>query len=161
MIIKIMRGYTLLETVVYVSILAVIILLSFSSILSIYQAYGKVKVERKLTGNADVALERMVREIRAATTTDAGVSVFGSSPGTLKIGNVKFSLSANTLRVEEGQGSPAPLTASDVKINSLIFYRATTSESEIIKIEMALETGSGLFKKGRNFYGSAVLRGAY
>ena len=72
-----MRGYTLLETVVYVSILAVIVVLSLGSILSVYQAYGKIKVERKLAQNADVALERMVREIRAATTTDAGVSVFG------------------------------------------------------------------------------------
>jgi len=161
LIIKIMRGYTLLETVIYVSILAVIAVLALGSILSIYQAYGKIKVERKLAGNADVALERMVREIRAATTTDIGVSVFGSSPGILKIGNVKFSLSASTLQVEEGQGSPAPLTASDVKINSLIFYRETASESEIIKIEMALEAGSGLFKKNRNFFGSAVMRGIY
>ena len=144
-----MRGYTLLETVIYVSILAVIAVLALGSILSIYQAYGKIKVER------------MVREIRAATTTDIGVSVFGSSPGILKIGNVKFSLSASTLQVEEGQGSPAPLTASDVKINSLIFYRETASESEIIKIEMALEAGSGLFKKNRNFFGSAVMRGIY
>src|SRR3989344_8102781 len=154
-----MRGYTLLETVIYVSILAVIAVLALGSILSVYQAYGKVKVERKLTGNADVALERMVREIRAATTTDAGVSVFGSNPGTLKIGNVKFSLSADTLNIDEGQGSAAPLTVSDVKVTRLIFYRETDSESEIIKIEIALEAGSGLFKKSRNFYGSAVMRG--
>ncbi len=151
----------MLETLVYVSILAVIAVLALGSILSIYQAYGKTKVERKLAQNADVALERMVREIRAATTTDIGISVFGSSPGTLKIGNTTFAVSADTLQVKEGGGVFQNLTASDVKVNSLIFYRATASESEIIKIEMALETGSGLFKKSRNFFGSAVMRGIY
>lgn len=156
-----MKGYTLLETVVYVSILAVIVVLALGSILSIYQAYGKIKVERKLTQNADVALERMIRAIRAATTTDAGASVFGLNPGALKIGNTTFAISANTLQVKEGGAAFQNLTTSDVKVNNLIFYRETSLESEIIKIEMALEAGSGLFKKNKNFYGSAVMRGIY
>ena len=59
-----MRGYTLLETVIYVGILAVIAVLALGSILSVYKAFGKTKIERKLALNGDIAVERMVRSVR-------------------------------------------------------------------------------------------------
>ena len=155
-----MRGYTLLETVIYVSILAVIAVLALGSILSVYKAFGKTKVERKLALNGDVAMERMLRDTRSAASTDAVVSIFGSSPGVLKIGGTQFSLSGSVLQVAEGAGTPQALT-SDVNVSNLVFYRAVSANSEIIKIEMTLQAGSGIFQKSKNFYGSAGLRGIY
>ena len=140
------RGYTLLETVVYVGILAVIAVLVLGSVLSIYQGFGKVRVERNLALNGDIAMETMLRSIRSATSTDTSVSVFGVHRGVLKIGGTKF--------------SPQDLILG-VDITNLIFYRAVSTNSEIIKIEMTLRAGNGIFQKSRNFYGSAVLRGIY
>lgn len=141
-----MRGYTLLETVVYVGILAVIAVLVLGSILSIYQGLGKVRVERNLALNGDIAMETMLRSIRSATSTNTAISVFGVHPGVLKIGATKFSLSDLALGAD---------------ITNLVFYRTVSTNSEIIKIEMTLRNGSGIFQKSRNFYGSAVLRGIY
>ena len=155
------RGYTLLETVVYVSILAVVIVLVIGSILSVYQAFGKTRVERKLVLNGDVAMERIVREIRSATSTNVGASTLGSHPGILKFGSKKFSLSGDILTVEYSPSPAEDLTSSDVEVTNLIFYREASTNSEIIKAELTLEAGSGIFKKSRTFYGSAVMRGAY
>ncbi|OGF58167.1 hypothetical protein A3B05_00175 [Candidatus Giovannonibacteria bacterium RIFCSPLOWO2_01_FULL_43_160] len=155
-----MRGYTLLETVIYVGILAVIAVLALGSILSVYKAFGKTKIERKLALNGDIAVERMVRSVRSATSTDTSVSVFGIHPGILKIGGTKFSLLGSVLQVTENGEAPQDLT-SDVNVSSLVFYRTVSANSEIIKIELALQAGTGIFQKSKNFYGSAVLRGAY
>ncbi|MDP3934714.1 MAG: type II secretion system protein [Candidatus Giovannonibacteria bacterium] len=154
-----MRGYTLLETVIYVSILAVIAVLALGSILSVYKAFGKTKVERRLALNGDVAMERMLRDIRSATSTDIAVSAFKTNPGILKIGWTKFSLLGSVLRVTES-GQAADLT-SDINVTNLMFYRTVSANSEIIKIEMTLQAGTGIFQKSKNFYGSAVLRGIY
>jgi len=149
-----------LETVIYVGILAVIAVLALGSILSVYKAFGKTKIERKLALNGDIAVERMVRSVRSATSTDTSVSVFGIHPGILKIGGTKFSLLGSVLQVTENGEAPQDLT-SDVNVSSLVFYRTVSANSEIIKIELALQAGTGIFQKSKNFYGSAVLRGAY
>ena len=149
-----------METVIYVGILAVIAVLALGSILSVYKAFGKTKIERKLALNGDIAVERMVRSVRSATSTDTSVSVFGIHPGILKIGETKFSLLGSVLQVTENGEAPQDLT-SDVNVSSLVFYRTVSANSEIIKIELALQAGTGIFQKSKNFYGSAVLRGAY
>lgn len=154
-----MKGYTLLEIVIYVGILAVIAVMALGSILSVYKAFGKTKVERKLALNGDVAMERMLRDIRSATSTDIAASVFKTHPGILKIGGTQFSLSGQVLQVAVS-GQAADLT-SDVDVSNLVFYRTVSANSEIIKIEMTLRAGTGIFQKSKNFYGSAVLRGIY
>ena len=139
-------GYTLLETVVYIAILALIAVMALGSIFSIYRALSQTLVERKLTLNGDIALETMIREIRAASSVDPS-SVLGTNPGTLKIGSKTF--------------SPSNFTTSDVGVTNLIFYASSTANSAIVKIELSLQAGGGVFQKTKNFYGSAVMRGAY
>ncbi|KKT29538.1 hypothetical protein A3G55_01390 [Candidatus Giovannonibacteria bacterium RIFCSPLOWO2_12_FULL_44_25] len=159
-----MRGYTLLEIVVYVSILAVVAVLVVGSILSIYQAFAKTRVERRLALNGDVALETIIRDVRAAESFDAGISVFGTNPGVLQINiggsTEKFSLSDVVLQIQKG-GPAENLTSSDVSVTNLIFYATSTDNSKMIRVEFTLEAGSGKFQKTKNFYGSAVMRGAY
>ena len=155
------RGYTLLETVVYIGILAVIVVLALGAILSIYQAYGKARIERQIATNGDVAMERIIREVRAATSTKAS-SVFGSHPGVLALSTDEtFSLSGGLLRVQEGALPAQNLTSSDVTISNLIFYASTSPNSTIIRAEMTLDAGAGVFARSKKFYGSAVLRRAY
>lgn len=155
------NGYTLLETVVYVSILAVIAVLALESIVTMYRAYGKTKVERKIATNGEVAIERMVREIRSATSTKTN-SVFKTHPGTLALSTDEtFTFNNGILQVQEGAGSADNLTSDDVSISNLIFYASTSPNSTLIKIEMTVEAGAGILLKSRKFYGSAVMRRSY
>lgn len=154
------RGYTLLETVVYVSILAVIVVLVLSAILNVYRAYTKTLIERNIATNGDIAMERLIRELRAATSA-TGASVFGSHPGILKLStNKTFSLSGSVLQISDGIASEN-LTSGDVSITNLVFYQSTSPNSTLVKIELTVAAGSGIYLKNRKFYGSAVMRGAY
>lgn len=154
------QGYTILETVVYVGILAVIAVLALGAILSVYQSFAQTQIERKLALSGDIAMDTIIKELRAATTTSPA-SVFGANPGALQLGPKKIFTSGNTLQIKDGADSPENLTASDVTVTSLIFYKTASPNSEVVKIELSLQAGGGKFLKTKNFYGSAVLRGNY
>ena len=152
------QAFSLLEAVIYIAILSLIAVVVIESVFSLYRAYGRTRVERRLSLNGDAAIERIVRELREAASTDPAGSSFGVSPGVLSAGGKIFSLA--------GVGGPLQIGSeeitSDVDVTSLYFYRQSTSTpSEIIKIEITLSAGEGSFLKTKNFYGSALLRKKY
>ena len=159
-----LAGYSLLEIIVYVSLLATITMFVVGSLLSIYKASGKTRIDRAVSQNGAAAMETMVRETRQAVSIDVGGSTFGANPGTLSLGTKKFFLSNGILQVQEG-ANPAQDLTGGVTATSLIFYRDTITSSEvssdIIKIEMKIESGEGIFLRRATFFGSAVVRGAY
>ncbi|MBI2023224.1 type II secretion system protein [Candidatus Giovannonibacteria bacterium] len=156
------KGYTLLETLIYVTILAVVAIIVVGSILTLYQAFIRNRIERKLSYSGDAAIETLVREIRAASSTNPATSAFASHPGILDLSKgTVFSLSGTDLRVSYEGAAAENLTSSGVRTTNLIFYRNATTSSEIIKIEITLEAGEGRYTKSKNFFGSAVLRENY
>ncbi len=114
-----------------------------------------------MTSNGEFVLERMARSIRASSNVDGATSVFGISPGTLKVGTNKFYLSGGTLKLDDG--STIQDLSSDASVTSLKFYDSASGStgSHLIKIELTLQTGSGKFLESKNFFASAVIRGAY
>lgn len=162
-----MKGYSILETVIYSAILAVIVGLSIGSILSVYKGFNKAVVESRVSRNGEFVLDRIVRDIRSASSTDTGISIFGVNPGVLQLGTIpiKYSLSSTTLQRQESGGPEQNMTSPNVKVTNLIFFRdsflSSQISSEIIKVEFTLESGDGKFLKTKKFFGSAVLRGAY
>jgi type II secretory pathway pseudopilin PulG len=162
---KRMRGYSVVELLVYISILAVIFLVVTNSLVSIYDSYGKARIERNLTVQGSLVMETLVRDIRLATSTDVVLSTFGTHPGVLDLFDRAYSLSGNTLHYDTDSGISDDITSAEFRITNLVFYRTATStsegETEIIKIEMTAELGQGKFLKNKNFFASALLRGAY
>lgn len=156
-----------MEAVIYSAILAIIVGLSIGSILSVYNGFNKAVVESRISRNGELALDRIVRDIRSASSTDTGVSVFGAHPGVLRFGTVpiKYSLSSTTLQRQESEGVFENITSPSARVTNLIFYRgsfvSSQVSSEIIKVEFTLESGDGKFLKTKKFFGSAVLRGSY
>ncbi len=155
------KGYSLLEVVVYLALFALVGVAAVEATFSVYKAYGRTRVERKLNLNGDIAMETLIRSIRDATSTDMSVSMFGASPGTLSVGGKTFSVNgaSNDLQINDDSGT-ANIT-SDASVINFVLYRDATTTSEVIKVELTLSAGQGSFTKTKNFYGSAVLRGKY
>ncbi|OGF70747.1 hypothetical protein A3C73_03200 [Candidatus Giovannonibacteria bacterium RIFCSPHIGHO2_02_FULL_44_11] len=155
------QGFSLIEVVVYLALIAVVGVVTVESVFAVYKSYARLRVERRIMLNGDTAMETIIRSVREATSTDAAGSVFGTNPGVLKIGGKTFSINSSdgALQVDDGLGN-ADITI-DAAVTNLVFYRQATTTSEIIKIEMTLSAGQGSFNKTRNFFGSAVLRGKY
>src|SRR3989344_1463298 len=104
-----MKGYTLVEAIIYLAILAILTVTFISLLFTMVQAYTEFRLARDLVSSAALGLERLVRETRQAASVDLGLSVFGTPPGRLVLNTtdetglpatVEFYLAAGTLMVK-------------------------------------------------------------
>jgi type II secretory pathway component PulJ len=154
-------GYSLAEMIFYVAILAIVTFIVVGVIVRVSQSRKTLASAQTITNSAIISLDRMVREIRlassAATTTQSDLLLTSvDSSGSTR--TVRFLVATGTLRVLENNVDTGPLTESGVNVSNLSFYRFATSSDVLIKIEMTLESGTSTSYKSENFYSTAILR---
>lgn len=165
------KGTTLIEAVIYSAILAIVVIAVTDSLLVMMRSYASVKISRSINMAAQVALERMAREIRNADSVDDAGSIFATSTGKIKLNTedadgapatVEFSVSSSTVFVKEGASAPEPLTGSSVEIGDLIFNKiSASSTSSGVKIKMGVTAKKKDIVRTENFYDTIILRGSY
>ncbi len=163
------QGYTLVEAIIYIAILAVLAVTFVNLLFTMTQSYTKFRLERDIVSSASLGLERMVRETRQAKSLDPA-SILGNNPGRLLLNTTDdvgvattrdFYLFLGTLMVKEGSGQAASTTAKNVTVDNLVFRQINTANSSAVKIEMTLTAKRGATARTEKFYSTAVLRGSY
>src|SRR3989338_3173793 len=165
-------GMTLLETVIYISLLAVISVAVVNVFLSETSAWERARAERDSTDAAKLALERITHEIRLASSVDTGQSVLGSHPGKLvlntfgsavtnDVSSLQIFLSVGDLKLRRGTNPEFSLSGTKANVTRLVFYRISSSRSELIRVELDVEVQVGHSTITKSFVTSAVLRGGY
>lgn len=165
------KGFTFIEIIIYVAVLAVMSVLVVNAILAMTKSFGRFKTVGQINLSAETALERMAREIRLADDIDASRSVFNAHPGRLSLKTInpltgapaalEFFLAAATLMLQSGASDPEPLTSSKTEVSNLVFRLIETPFSKAIKIELELQSGKGNLEKSEKFYQTAILRRSY
>ena len=164
------RGTTLVELLVYVAIMAVLSVLIINSLITMFKSFSETRSNRDLLESGTLVMERMSREIRGANSADAGVSVFGSSPGTLKLNTtdsggaaktVQFSVSSGALQFTDNGTLSGNLTAANISVSSLIFNQITTAHGTAVKVSVTLTDTRSTNSRSANFYDTVIMRGAY
>lgn len=163
------HGFTLIELVVYISIISGVLLIAV--VLSIDLLRGRAKSTSlvAVNQNARLALERMTTAVRNANLVNAGSSTFGSHPGRLSlqmpdsaVNPTVFDLSGSTVRVTEGTGSAQQLTSPDIEATSLIFTYLNQTGSEGIRVSLGLRRvnpqGVQEFNVQQSYVASAIVR---
>ncbi|KKU25887.1 MAG: hypothetical protein UX39_C0016G0008 [Candidatus Magasanikbacteria bacterium GW2011_GWA2_46_17] len=167
---KFTTGFSLVEMIIYVGLLAIILVAMMNMLFGMSRAYGYLKFSRHIQSSAVTALDRMVRDIRNAQSVNTAESTLGTSPGVLTINTttatsssqkLQFYILNGTLRVKRDGGDLGPLTLSDVSVSNLVFRQINTGISQAVKIEMTLSAGTGPTARSVNFYNTAVLRDSY
>jgi len=168
------RGFSLIETLVYTAILAAVSIFIVASILMITRSFNNYRVWQQTSVAGEMAMERMVREIRLADNIRKTTSVFDSSSGHLSLDTIDidteaattidFYASSTALAIKKGGQNAANLLPADISLTSLIFREVATStntKSKAIRIEMELRGGRGTYQKTLRFYDTAILRRSY
>lgn len=159
------KGFTLVETVIYVALVSAISVSIVTTLLLLTKSWSTIKISKNINTAAVTTFERMTREIRNAESVDQAASTLDSTPGTLKINTasstITFSLASNTLWIQQGTGSLARLTPSTVTPTNLRFRRISTSQSEAVRIEMELQSSALGKTITQSFYTTVILRGTY
>jgi len=164
------RGVTIMETILYMVILTFVMSVVVQMLISISGMYRTMKVTRELESSGTIAMERILREIRNASSVIVDESDFGINPGSLTISGadedfnpykIKFDVSSGILQITKDSEEPVALTSSSGVVSYLLFTHLATSTSEAIRVEMEMSENSDPVPKSEKFYGFAVLRGSY
>lgn len=162
---RLQSGYSIMELVVYIALFVVISLVLIRSLLTVMRTYAAAQSYRALQNSGELAMERITREIREATTASA--STCATTPGTLSLSgtdtngashSAAFSVSGGTLRLAIDGGSASSLTTSEVTVSSLTFCSFTTAVGTGIKTKLVLTTTKGVITPA-TFYSTILLRG--
>jgi competence protein ComGC len=161
-------GFTLVEALLYVSIISVMLLVLSAFIFSILQSRTKFQTISEVDQQGIQAVQIVSQTIRNSNSIT--VPVQGASGSALTLGLADagknptvFNSAGTNIQIKEGTGAIIPLTNSRVIVSGLSFQNVTkTNTPGIIKFQFTL---TGVNPSGRNeydyaktFYGSASLR---
>gem|GEM_PF-4967168 len=165
------RGVSLMETVVYVSLVALLSVMVVEALLSLGKVFKYVRATRDIENSALVALDRIVKEIRLADAVASG-GVFGTTTPTGKLilsysgatpAIREFSVDGNgALRLFEDGVDGGSLTSGNVLVRTFWLEEATTTERTSIRITLTLEDKiEKTNPRKATFYTAAAMRGRY
>jgi hypothetical protein len=164
---KLKKGYTLIETVIYVAILATIYFLIISTLLSFNSSYRNVVALRIVDNSGIDAMERITRDVRSAASVDIFNSTLGSNPGVLTLvatsngvsTTTKFYLQNGVVKMDINGTYYGPLTLSSASVTSLVFNKLDNSNSSAVKIDMTITGTSGFISKTKSYHSTIILKG--
>lgn len=144
------KGFTLIETIIYISIIGLILTSFIIFSISISDSRNKNYVIQEVQANARVTLGLISQIIRQASDIDIDSSVFESDPGVLHLimddvdknpTIINLSQDDGTLIITQGIGSPIEINSNNIKITQLVFTNLTkdTAERENIRIQITVE----------------------
>ena len=164
-----MKGFTLVETLIYLAIVGMVMgsLISFG--LSISQAREKTFAQQEVQANMRFVLDIMGRAIRESDGVDEENSIFESDAGRIQLFSAEASknpivllldTAENTVFIQEGMLVPVRLTSDEVNITRLIFENRTVegSSKETIGIEIEMGYGNDLLNTRREARTSVNIR---
>jgi prepilin-type N-terminal cleavage/methylation domain-containing protein len=159
------KGFSLVEMLIYISILTVFTVFVVSSLLSMTKAYKHVKSAKDLNHAALVSMERMTRAIQNASSVNATESSFDTYNGKLSVVSgtttSTFMLTDGVLYGQTNFVTDGPLTLPSVTVNKLQFTSITASSSRAIKVQLGISSGSGDAAISEEFYSTVLMRGSY
>lgn len=166
------KAMTLIETLVYMSLLIILLAAIINSILVLTTHYRAVRSTREIEDTGIAILDRMTRDIRSADDVLTDSSVFNVSPGTLSIisRDVTSGLSTTTVFyvsngrfvVSENGVFLGPLSKAGVQIVGFTVRLVDTANADAIKIELSMQSDQAApYIVSKNFYSTVVMRGTY
>ena len=161
------EGFSILEMLIYIAILALMLSVIMNIIVSALRSERIIKALRNVENSATVGMERLVIEMRQAESVNVSLSILGSNPGKLVLkgtdgsGNprtVEFYLSLGRLLLKENGVDVGALSQSDARVSNLVFHLFSGPNSEGIRTEMTIESGTSTHYRSKKFYSSVILR---
>ncbi|MDO8500143.1 MAG: hypothetical protein Q7S66_05855 [bacterium] len=166
-------GFTILELIIYISVLIAVSVVSIDSLLRVQAVFVRARLIQSINTSGELISQKILREVRLANDISTASSIFDANPGVLVIDTVMsssdptpavatISLVSGVLQFQRA-GQPAEILSSpDVTVTNLIFRNITQSSvSKAVRVEFALEIQKGRSIVTSNFYGTSLLKNSY
>lgn len=145
---KIGAGFTLVETLVYIAIVSIVLLLASSFVFYFIQSNTQTRGDREVLENARRALEIITYEINGAkgvytpTTVSNQLSLETSKylPTDEITNYIDFFICGSRICFKKEAQNPIYITSDTVTINNLAFNRISTNGADSIKINLIMRS---------------------
>jgi type II secretory pathway pseudopilin PulG len=166
---KLEAGYSLVETLIYIALLAIILVGLLQSMNLMLRSWRESQSRTILAQSGALAMARLAHDIRAASGIDSGGSSFGTTTGSIKVTmsdagvstSTTFYATSSMLYVAQGTGTAAALLPSNIGVQGFTVYQITTANSQAVRIVLILQTATTSVPVSATFYDTFVLRGSY
>lgn len=157
---KYQKGFSLIEMVIYVALLALLVTATVKSLVFMTSSYADVRVSKAIVSSAETLLNRFTYEVKKSNALSGA---FGTTSGMLTLTQgtttTVFSLDNSGRAVISVNGAADFLTSSDVKVTSLVFNQLqATSTSKGVTLQVTIKNSSGRTIKSENFEASSLTR---
>lgn len=136
------RGFTLLELLIYVVVLAVVTTVISSLFISLNRGRGQMESRSEVNSNLQFAMEKISRDLKYAssvalpdaansTSTSLIISVYGST--------VTYDVSSGRLRRQIGSETPQAITSDKVTVAVPVFTRLENTNQVLGKTAVSIE----------------------
>lgn len=124
-----MRGFTLLETIIYLALFSIIMTGAVASALAIGESGARADATALLLDEGLFVLQRLRDAVEHAETIEEPVRADTSSLLVMMNGGSETIYSEQDGRLVEGHGGePHPLTAQRIKISNLVFAHEASTD---------------------------------
>lgn len=161
-------GFTLLELLLYISLLGILLgsLGAFTSVL--YQSRIKNEVVAEVDGQGIAVMQRITQTIRNAEGINSPAT--GSSASSTSINVIDsakdptlFTLVSGAVTMKEGTDVALPLTSTKVTVSGLTFTNLSRSGTDgTLRVQFTINynntVGRQEYNYSKNFVGSATIR---
>ena len=137
------KGFTLLELLIYVAILAVLMVGIASAFISFNRGRGQVEARSEVNSNLQFAIEKISHDLKFASSVTTPAAA-GASSNTLVLvldgSNITYNVSSGQLKRQVNSETPETITSDKVTVATPTFTRLENTNTVLPKTVISIET---------------------
>ena len=153
MIHKYKKGFTLLELLIYVAILAVLMVGISSAFISFNRGRGQVEARSEVNSNLQFVIEKISHDLKFASSVTTPAAA-GSSSNTLVLVldglTITYNVSSGQLKRQVNSETPQTITSDKVTVATPTFTRLENINTVLPKTVVSIETNISMTYKSES-----------
>lgn len=156
-------GYTLLEIIFYIALLAMLSLVIVNSLIAMTKSFRETNILADLQESSNI-IERISREIRKANDINSISTSNLELDTTDEDGNattVEFLLAGTDIQLLEGGVLTGNINSPKISVTALTFTQIDTARGKAVKITLTTRSNNDVLNRTVEYNDTVVLRGDY
>lgn len=161
-----MRGFTLIEALVYVAILGIVSAGSITLLFNLDDLFFQYRVQQELFSSGTATLDRILTELRQAESIELAQSELATSTiGALTLVSdattTSVALLDGDLQITVNGEVEGLLNSSLVTVDGFTVFHYSLARSDLVRVRLVLSANQGEYTETLTLAGAAVIRGTY
>ena len=161
---KLNGGYSLIETLFYVALFAVLSIAIINSLIYMVRYFKETKINRELSSAATI-VEKISREIRQSNNINnisaTSIEIVTEGDGGVATKTLDFTLSGTNLQLLENNSLVGNLNSQNISVTAVTFGQITTVAGKAVSIAITVRSNSDVQNRTVDFHDTVVIRGLY